>query len=79
MLKCRSSLGWRLYDTAKAQVTHLGRDVVSRFRERYKCVRTRKTVGKNPSEYYPLECEGRLHNLGKTNHDNKRLVPMEPL
>lgn len=77
LIKLAARMG--LYDTTKAQVTPLGREVVSRFRERYQCARKRKTVGKNPSGYYPLECEGRLRNLGKTNHDKKRLVPMEPL
>ncbi|MBF0212417.1 MAG: hypothetical protein HQM00_02500 [Magnetococcales bacterium] len=49
-----------LYERAESSVTPLGREVVKRFRDRQGKPLRNKAVGKNPEEYYPVQCEGRL-------------------
>lgn len=67
-----------LYDIETAQVTLLGKTLVSRFRDCFSRARRQRTVGMNPNTYYPSQCEGKLRELGKTDRGNGRSVPMEP-
>lgn len=67
-----------LYDKTAAQVTPMGKEIVSRFRERFDHTRRLRTVAMPPDNYYPLQCEGKLRELGITDRGNGRSVPMEP-
>lgn len=67
-----------LYDKTAAQITTMGEEVVSRFRERFGGARRQRAVGRNPDTYYPRQCEGKLRDLGITDRGNGRSVPMEP-
>ncbi|MBF0402086.1 MAG: hypothetical protein HQL90_15145 [Magnetococcales bacterium] len=66
-----------LYDTTSAQVTPMGREFASRFRDRFGPARRTHAVVKSPESYYPQQCEGELRELGKTDRSNGRSVPME--
>jgi hypothetical protein len=68
--------GMGLYDRTLAQVTSMGREFVSRFRNKFGRAPQHYTVGKNPDNYYPQQCEGKLRELGKTGRGNGRSVPM---
>lgn len=67
-----------LYDKTAAQVTPMGRELVSRFRERFHRARQLSAVAMDPDNYYPQQCEGKLRELGITDRSNERSVPMEP-
>lgn len=67
-----------LYDKKAAQVTPLGKTLVSRFRDYFSRPCRQRTVGLNLETYYPSQCEGKLRELGKTDRGNGRSVPMEP-
>jgi hypothetical protein len=67
-----------LYDKVRSIVTPMGKEVVSRFRERFGHTSRSRVVAKNPVDYYPWQCEGKLRELGKTGRGNSRSVPMEP-
>jgi DNA-binding MarR family transcriptional regulator len=73
----RRAVEMGLYEKAAAQVTPMGREVVSRFRERFSCARRQQVVGRSPEDYYPSQCEGKLLELGITERGNSRSVPME--
>ncbi|MBF0294194.1 MAG: hypothetical protein HQL96_03320 [Magnetococcales bacterium] len=49
-----------LYDKRLTHVTQLGREFVSRFRERFGPARRLRAVAKSPESYYPQQCEGEL-------------------
>jgi hypothetical protein len=66
-----------LYDKGASQVTPLGKEFVARFRKRFKLPHRPVAVDKNPADYYPTQCEGKLRKLGKTDRSNDRLGPME--
>ncbi|MEO5334385.1 MAG: hypothetical protein H7839_20410 [Magnetococcus sp. YQC-5] len=71
-----------VYDTTSAQVTQMGRECLSRFRDRFGPARRSRAVVKSPENYYPQQCEGELRELGKTDRSNgsvsmKGSVPME--
>lgn len=76
VLGIASAMG--LYDKEAAQVTPLGKTLVSRFRDCFSRARRQRTVGMNLDTYYPSQCEGKLRELGKTDRGNGRSVPMEP-
>ena len=67
-----------LYDKTAARVTPMGKEFVSRFRNRFGHARGPHAVGTNPDSYYPQQCEGKLRELGKTDRGNGRSVPVEP-
>jgi hypothetical protein len=66
-----------LYDEA-GEVTRMGREFVTRFRERFGRAQRPAVVGKNPQDYYPDQCEGETRELGITDRGNGRSVPVEP-
>jgi hypothetical protein len=49
-----------LYDKVKSIVTPMGKEVVSRFRERFGHISRSRVVAKSPVDYYPWQCEGKL-------------------
>jgi len=67
-----------LFDRDKAHVTIMGRELVSRFRERLRHARRQRPVAASPEDYYPSQCEGKLRELGITDRGNVRSVPVEP-
>lgn len=76
VLGIASAMG--LYDKETEQVTPLGKNLASRFRDCFSRARRQQTVGRNLDSYYPSQCEGKLRELGKTDRGNERSVPMEP-
>lgn len=66
-----------LYDKAGAQATPMGREFVARFRERFDRRRHPQVVARNPEDYYPSQCEGKLRELGIADQGSGRSVPME--
>ncbi len=74
----RMAMEMGLFDDTAAQVTPMGKELVSRFRERFCRARRLEVVGKNPEDYYPCQCEGKLRELGITDRGNGRPVPVEP-
>jgi hypothetical protein len=65
-----------LYELSESRVTSLGREFVQRFRERFGREHRRSRIGKDPSGYYPGQCEGEFRTLGKTGRPLRRPVPM---
>lgn len=64
-----------LYDGTRGEVTELGGEVVSRFRERHLRKKSLKLVDEDLAKYYPLQCEGKRRSFGKTSGGNGPLVP----
>lgn len=56
----KSAVEMGLYEETESSVTPLGKEVVERFRDRRRKTLRKMTVGKNPEEYYSMQCEGRL-------------------
>jgi hypothetical protein len=50
----------KMYDASSRQVSAFGKEIVTRFRERYRRGAPEIPVGSNPLKYYPTQCEGRL-------------------
>jgi len=73
----RKAVEMGLYDLVTSTVSPMGREVMSRFRAAFGQSQKENKVGKDPSEYYPQQCEGRFLRLGKTDRKNSRSVPME--
>ncbi len=67
-----------LFDKSQDRVTAMGKELVSRFRERFQKVCRQRPVGISPDGYYPSQCEGKLRELGITGRGNGRSVPVEP-
>jgi len=67
-----------LYDKTEDEVTPVGKELAARFRDRFGSAHRLKVVGKNPKDYYPCQCEGKLRELGITDRGNGRPVPVEP-
>lgn len=65
-----------LFDKNKDQVTAMGKELVSRFRERFQKLSRLRPVGTSPEGYYPSQCEGKLRELGITDRGDLRSVPV---
>ncbi|MBM7322707.1 hypothetical protein JS562_06155 [Agrobacterium sp. S2] len=54
---------YQLYDSVTQKVTRLGRDCVTVYAKKYRHRTPRVNVAKDPSLYYPPQCEGKFRKL----------------
>lgn len=59
----RMAAEYQLYDAATRQVTQLGRDCVTAYARKFRRRIPRGQVAKEPSLYYPSQCEGKFRRL----------------